>query len=67
MNTFVELDMKIVISILNKIYSQQIDRMLERIVIYLFSLNKQSKPSLLFIMITLRDLNLIIMISVIYV
>ena len=47
---------------LNKIFSQQIDRMLGRTVIYLFSLNKEAKPSLLYIMITLLDLNLVIMI-----
>ena len=43
------------------------DRLLERTVIYLFSLNKRAKPSLLYIMITLLDLNLVIMILVIYV
>ena len=34
---------------------------------FLFSLNKQAKPSMLYIMITLLDLNLVIMIAVIYV
>ena len=37
---------------LKKIYSQQIYRMLERTVIYFFSLNKRAEPSLLFITIT---------------
>ena len=41
--------------------------MLERTVISLFSLNKRAKPSLLYIIISLLDLNLVSMILVIYV
>ena len=41
--------------------------MLERILIYEYSLNKQAKPSPLYNMITLLDLSLVIMILVLYV
>ena len=41
--------------------------MLDKTVINLFSLNKRAKPSLLYIMIFLLDLNLVIVILVIYV
>ena len=41
--------------------------MLDKTVINLFSLNKRAKPSLLYIMITLLDLNLVIVILVLYV
>ena len=40
--------------------------MLEIIVIFLFSLNKQAKPSLLHVVIYLLNMSLVIMILVIY-
>ena len=67
MNTFVEVDIVIVIwYILNKNYSRQLDRMLERIVIYLFSLNKEAEPPRLYIKMSLIEQNLVMMILVIY-
>ena len=65
---FVEVDIvNIIWYILNKICSRQIGSMLQRIVIYLFSLNKEVELPRLYIMISLIEQSLVMMILVIYV
>ena len=68
MNTFVVVDIIIVIPyILIKTCSLWIGRVLERTVIYLFYLNKEVKSSYLYIKISLKILNLVMVILITFV